>query len=96
VLVSPCDVRSCAATAATAPLLAAINPQLGLVVRGPSPGGLRAAEVAEIAGVPLLASMRAQPRLAEQLEHGGLRLRPRSALAAASRRVLDVLNGRAA
>jgi secretion/DNA translocation related CpaE-like protein len=91
VVVSPCDVRACAATATIAPVLATINPNLGLVVRGPSPGGLRAAEVAEIAGLPLLASMRAQPRLAEQLEHGGLRLRSRSALAEAARRVLAVL-----
>jgi secretion/DNA translocation related CpaE-like protein len=104
ILVSPCDVRSCAATATIAPVLATINPNLGLVVRGPSPGGLQAAEVANISGLPLLASMRAQPRLAEQLEHGGLRLRRQSALAAAARRVLGVLparpgsaqNGRAA
>ncbi len=91
VVVSPCDVRACAATATIAPVLSAINPNLGLVVRGPSPGGLRAAEVADIAGLPLLASMRAQSRLAEQLEHGGLRLRSRSPLAAAARRVLAVL-----
>jgi len=103
VVVSPCDVRACAATATIAPVLSAINPHLGLVVRGPSPGGLRAAEVADIAGLPLLASMRAQPRLAEQLEHGGLRLRARSPLAAAARTVLAALpssgsrqNGRAA
>jgi len=93
VVVSPCDVRACAATATIAPVLATINPNLGLVVRGPSPGGLRAAEVADIAGLPLLASMRAQPRLAEQLEHDGLRLRSRSAIAAAARRVLAVLPG---
>ncbi len=91
VLVSPCDVRACAAAATMAPVLTAINPNLGLVVRGPSPGGLRAAEVADVAGVPLLASMRAQPRLAEQLEHGGLRLRRRSVLASAARRGLGVL-----
>ena len=101
VVVSPCAVRACAATAAMAPVLAAINPNLGLVVRGPSPGGLRAAEVADITGLPLLASMRAQPQLAEQLERGGLRLGRRSALAAAARQVLAVLpragqNGRAA
>ena len=72
-----------------APVLAAINPNLGLVVRGPSPGGLRAAEVADIAGVPLLAAMRPEPGLAERLEHGGLRLGRRSALAAAARRVLE-------
>ncbi|MBS4727734.1 CpaE-like family protein [Mycobacterium sp. SM1] len=91
VLISPCDVRACAATATIAPVLSAINPNVGLVVRGPSPGGLRAAEIAEIAGVPLLASMRAEPRLAEQLERGGLRLRRRSALAMAARRVLAML-----
>lgn len=93
IVISPCDVRACAATATIAPVLATMNPNLGLVVRGPSPGGLRAAEVADIAGLPLLASMRAQPRLAEQLEHGGLRLRSRSALGAAARRVLAVLPG---
>ncbi|BBX99347.1 septum site-determining protein Ssd [Mycobacterium lacus] len=93
VLVSRCDVRACAATATIAPVLAGINPNIGLVVRGPSPGGLRAAEVADIAGVPLLTSMKAQPRLAVRLEHGGLRLRRRSALTVAARRVLAVLSG---
>jgi hypothetical protein len=77
-------------------VLAGINPNVGLVVRGPAPGGLRADEVAAIAGVPLLASMRPHPRLAEQLEHGGLRLARRSALAVAARRVLAVLSARAA
>jgi secretion/DNA translocation related CpaE-like protein len=91
VVVTPCGVRACAATAAMTPVLATTNPNVGLVVRGPSPGGLRAAEVAEIAGLPLLASMKAEPQLAEQLEHGGLRLGRRSALAAAARRVLAVL-----
>jgi secretion/DNA translocation related CpaE-like protein len=96
VLVSPCDVRACAATATIAAVLTGINPNVGLVVRGPSPGGLRAEEVAEIAGLPLLASMRAYPRLAEQLEHGGLRFGRRSALAAAARQVLAVLPARPA
>jgi secretion/DNA translocation related CpaE-like protein len=96
VLVSPCDVRACAATATVAGVLTGINPNVGLVVRGPSPGGLRAEEVAEIAGLPLLASMRPYPRLAEQLEHGGLRFGRRSALAAAARRVLAALPARPA
>ncbi len=96
VLLSPCDVRGCAATATLAPVLAAVNPNIGLVVRGPSPGGLRAADVEAAAGVPLLASMRAEPRIAEQLEHGGLRLGRRSALTAAARRVLAALPGRSA
>jgi secretion/DNA translocation related CpaE-like protein len=96
VVVSPCDVRACAATAAIAAVLTGVNPNVGLVVRGPSPGGLRAEEVAAIAGVPLLASMRPYPRLAEQLEHGGLRFGRRSALSAAARRVLAVLPARPA
>lgn len=91
VVVSPCDVRACAAAASIAPRVCAVNPNVGLVVRGPAPGGLRAGEVADAAGLPLLASMRAEPRIAEQLEHGGLRVRRRSALAAATRRVLAVL-----
>jgi secretion/DNA translocation related CpaE-like protein len=94
VLVSRCDVRACAATGAMAPVLASINPNAGLVVRGPSPGGLRAAELADITGLPLLASVKAQPQLAEQLECGGLRLGRRSALAVAARRVLAVLPDR--
>jgi hypothetical protein len=105
VVASRCDVRACAATTAMAPALASVNPNVGLVVRGPSPGGLLAAEVAEIAGLPLLAAIKAQPQLGEQVERGGLRLGRRSALAAAAREVLGVLppagaraarNGRAA
>jgi secretion/DNA translocation related CpaE-like protein len=96
VVVSPCDVRACAATATIAPVLTGINPNVGLVVRGPSPGGLRADEVAAITTVPLLASMKPHPRLAEQLEHGGLRLRRRSPLASAARQVLAVLPARPA
>ncbi len=91
VVVSRCDVRACAATGALAPVLASINPNIGLVVRGPSPGGLRAADIAEIAGLPLLAAIKAQPQLAEQVDRGGLRLGRRSALAVAARQVLDVL-----
>ncbi len=94
VVLSPCDVRACAATATIASVLTGINPNVGLVVRGPSPGGLRAEEVAAIAAVPLLASMKPYPRLAERLEHGGLRLARRSALAAAARQVLAVLPAR--
>lgn len=91
VLVSRCDVRACAAAATLVPVLTAVNPNLGLVVRGPAPGGLRATEVAEIAGAPLLASMRAEPGLSERLERSGLRLGRRSALAAAARSVLTMM-----
>ena len=91
VVVSPCTVRACAATSSIGPTLRAINPHLGLVIRGPAPGGLRAAEFARIAGLPLIASMRVEPGLDGQLDHGGLRLRRRSGLAKAAREVLGVL-----
>ncbi|MCG3242826.1 helicase [Mycobacterium avium subsp. hominissuis] len=91
VVVSRCDVRACAATGALAPVLAAVNPNVGLVVRGPSPGGLRAAEIAGITGLPLLAAIKAQPQLGAQVERVGLRLGRRSALAVAARQVLGVL-----
>jgi len=93
VVVMACaDVRSCAAAAAVAGWVSTINPNTGVVVRGPSPGGLRAADVATIVGVPLLATMRAQPRVTDMLERGGLRVAQRSPLAAAARRVLTVLH----
>lgn len=91
VAVTTCSVRGIAATAAVAPVLRTLNPNVGLVVRGPSPGGLRAREVAEVTGLPLLAAMRPEPMLAARLERGGLRLGRRSPLAAAAREVLGVL-----
>jgi secretion/DNA translocation related CpaE-like protein len=91
VVMAPADVRSCAAAAAIVQWVSAVNPNAGVVVRGPSPGGLRSADVANIVGLPLLAAMRAQPGVADALERGGLRLRHRSPLATAARRVLAVL-----
>ncbi|MEB3048439.1 septum site-determining protein Ssd [Mycolicibacter sp. MYC123] len=96
VVVCPCDVRACAAGAVIAPRLRSVTPNVGLVVRGPAPGGLRATEVAQIVGLPLLAAVRAEPQLAERLEHAGLRLGRRSALAQAATRVLELVAGRKA
>jgi secretion/DNA translocation related CpaE-like protein len=93
VVIAAADVRSCAAAAAITPWVSAGNPNAGVVVRGPAPGGLRPADVAQIVGLPLLAAMRAQPGVADALERGGLRLRRRSPLATAARRVLALLYG---
>lgn len=92
VCVTPADVRSCAAAAAIGQWLVTMNPNVGLVVRGPAPGGLRVADVARITGLPLLAVMRSQPGLAVELEQTGLRPRRRSPLTSAARRVLEVLH----
>ncbi len=94
VLVTGCDVRGIAATSAIAEVIRAVTPDLGLVVRGPAPGGLRASEVADVVGAPLLAAMRPEPMLAQRLEHGGLKLGGRSPLGAAARAVLSVLDRR--
>ncbi|WP_285028771.1 septum site-determining protein Ssd [Mycolicibacterium sp. lyk4-40-TYG-92] len=93
VVVAPAEVRACAATRVVADWVTAVNPNVGLVVRGPAPGGLRAAEMATILGLPLLAAMRAESNLDGALERGGLggSLRNRSPLAVAARRVLAVL-----
>jgi secretion/DNA translocation related CpaE-like protein len=90
-LVTPADVRSCAAGGVVAKWVTALNPNAGVVVRGPAPGGLRSREVADIVGLPLLAAMRPEPRVQLALERGGLRLARRSPLSAAARRVLTVL-----
>jgi secretion/DNA translocation related CpaE-like protein len=96
VLIAVCDVRACAATAATAAVVTAMNPSAGLVVRGPAPGGLRAHDVAASVGLPLLATMRPEPLIAEKLERGGLRPGRRSPLSEAAAQVLDLLQSRPA
>lgn len=91
VLVTTADVGGCAAATAVASAVSAINPNVGLVVRGPSPAGLRSVDVAHIVELPLLATMRPQANIAGQLERGGLRTGRRSPLAVAARQVLAVL-----
>jgi secretion/DNA translocation related CpaE-like protein len=92
VVVTTCDLRGIAAAGAMVSVLRTTNPVIGLVVRGPSPGGLAAREVAEATGVPLLASMRPEPMLDQRLESGGLRLRRGSPMAQAAQAVLDTLH----
>ncbi|MCA0157669.1 AAA family ATPase, partial [Tsukamurella sp. M9C] len=96
VVVAAATVRGCAAARTVADGLAGRARQVGLVVRGPAPGGLSARDVERSVGVPLLASMRPQPGLAAQLDDGGLRLRRGTPLAVAAGRVLDGLRRGAA
>ena len=91
VIVTSCDVRGIAAAGASMSVLRSLNPAAGMVVRGPSPGGLAAREVADATGVPLLASMRPEPLLDQRLQSGGLRLRRGSPLARAAHTVLGVV-----
>ncbi len=92
VVVTSCDVRGIAAAGATASVLHSLNRAAGLVVRGPSPGGLSARDVSDAAGLPLLASMRPEPMLDQRLQSGGLRLRRSSPLAQAADAVLALVH----
>jgi secretion/DNA translocation related CpaE-like protein len=70
VLVTPADVRGCWAANRVCARIREFGGRAGVVVRGPSPGGLGAQELAEVLGLPLLARMRADPSLAGDLEVG--------------------------
>lgn len=96
VLVAPADVRACWAAERVCARLRGFEVDTGLVVRGPAPGGLGAAEVAELLGVPLIAQMRAETGLAHELEFGlSLASGRRRPLLRAAGRVLDRLGGAA-
>ncbi|MGV8874098.1 MAG: septum site-determining protein Ssd [Rhodococcus sp. (in: high G+C Gram-positive bacteria)] len=89
VLILPAELRAVAAAEVVAAHVAERNDNVGLVVRGPAPGGLRADDIGVALDLPLLTSMRAEPGLAERLERGGLVLGRRSPLATAANGVLD-------
>lgn len=92
VVVVPADVRSCAAAARVTAVVAEHGgPRVGLVVRGPAPGGIAPEEVATALGLPLIAAMRPEPGLVRALERGSAPGRPRGPLAAAATAVLDAL-----
>lgn len=88
-LVLPAELRAVTSAEVVAAHVVDRNANVGLVVRGPAPGGLRADDIAVALELPLLTSMRAEPALAERLERGGLVLGRRSPLAAAANAVLD-------
>lgn len=90
-LVVPADVRSSAAAARVAAVLAEHGGDVRLVVRGPSPGGVEAQEVARALDLPLLAAMRPEPGIARAVERGAAPGRPRGPLACAARTVLAEL-----
>jgi secretion/DNA translocation related CpaE-like protein len=64
---------------------------VGVVVRGPAPGGLRAADIGRSVGLPVLAAMRPEPGVAAALERGGLPTRRRSPATEAARAVWTVV-----
>lgn len=95
VLVAPADVRACWSAQRMRARLRGIGVDVALVVRGPSPCGLGAAELADLLELPLVAQMRAEPGLAHELEFGlSLAAGRRRPLLRAADRVLTELDGR--
>ncbi|MEV0947376.1 septum site-determining protein Ssd [Rhodococcus sp. NPDC049939] len=94
VLVIPATVRACIAAGKVAKWIAERNPNQGIVVRGPAPGGLRGSDLAEVLGIPLIASMRAERGLSGMLELGGLRPGRRSSLSVVAGAILDTVASR--
>jgi Flp pilus assembly CpaE family ATPase len=91
VLVVPADVRSAAAGARVAQVLSEHGGAPRLVVRGPAPGGIDAAEIGRALSLPVLTVMRAERGLAQAIEHGSGPGRPRGPLAGAAAAVLAEL-----
>ncbi|MFF5172753.1 septum site-determining protein Ssd [Micromonospora sp. NPDC000089] len=93
-LVVPAELR---ATAAAARVVAAAAPHcasLGVIVRGPAPGRLKAAEVARALGLPLVGTLRPEPALCRGLERGEAPAGGgRGPLAALCRRIVGELTG---
>ncbi|MFY1705549.1 septum site-determining protein Ssd [Micromonospora sp. WMMA1923] len=83
-LVVPAELRATAAAARVVATAAAHCAQLSVIVRGPAPGRLKAAEIARSLGLPLVGTLRPEPGLCRGLERG-------EAPAAAGRGPLAVL-----
>ncbi|QCQ93491.1 septum site-determining protein Ssd [Rhodococcus sp. SGAir0479] len=94
VVVVPATVRGGVAAEHVLARVSERNPNQGIVVRGPAPGGLRSGDLAGSLGVPLLAAVRPEPGIDAMLERGGFDPGRRSPLAAGARAVLDVLAAR--
>lgn len=90
-LVVPAEVRACVAARKVAERILDRGARAGVVIRGPSPGGLRAEEVGHAVGLPVLATMSQQSGLARALEHGDFSAGSRGPLASAANQVLDAL-----
>lgn len=81
-LVVPAEVRSAVAADRVAAAVHRHMSDVRVVVRGPAPGGLTAAAIAQALGLPLAGTVRSDQRLAVALEHGDLLTAlPRSSLA---------------
>lgn len=92
VIITPAEVRAAITAGQMAKELAGRGATAQLIVRGPSPGGLRPDEIAASAHLPLLAMMRPEPQLAQSLERGDFHPRRNGPLARAATTTLAELS----
>jgi secretion/DNA translocation related CpaE-like protein len=93
-LVVPAEVRAVAAASRVATAIGMIVGDVRTVVRGPSPSGLRGADVAAALHLPLAAELTAEPGLVAALERGEPPARTgRGSLSEACERLLADLGG---
>lgn len=90
-IVTPAEVRACITARQLANELADRGAEVQLIVRGPSPGGLQLSEIAGFVGIPVLATMRPEPQLAQSLERGDFHPRHKGPLSLAARTTLAEL-----
>ncbi len=69
-LVVPAELRAAAAAARVAAAVGPHCPGISVVVRGPAPSDLSAADLARALALPLAGALRPEPGLARALEHG--------------------------
>ncbi|WP_327143300.1 septum site-determining protein Ssd [Nocardia sp. NBC_01327] len=91
VLITPARLRATAAAESVAAHLISRNPHVRLIIRGPSPGGLRAREISETLALPVLSAVPSHPALSQSLERGPLILPRRGPLRTAAESVLTAL-----
>ncbi|MCW2544678.1 MAG: septum site-determining protein minD [Frankiales bacterium] len=95
-LVVPAEVRATAAAGRVAVRVAALCPDLRLVVRGPAPIGLAPEDVGRALGLRVAGAVRAEPGLEAALDRGEPpATRPRSPLSSLCHVLLDDLLGTA-
>ncbi|GAA1200313.1 septum site-determining protein Ssd [Prauserella alba] len=91
VVVVPAELRACVAASRVLERLGEPRGRVRVLVRGPSPDGLGARDVAGSVGVPLLGWVPADRRVAKAVERGSFNPRRRGALGTAARTVLREL-----
>ncbi len=92
VLLTQADVRGCWSAERISHRVRALGAPAGVVVRGPSPGGIGATELAEVLQLPLLAQMRPNRSVALEWEFGFAPTLRRGPLLRAARKVLAAVS----